>query len=87
MAESIEKYYKHEQQANAKDFHTQSYTAANLDKNNSFQGLSENSRFSLVVCALKHFDSTQNNFHKTSKGMEIYRELYKHKSYNFPVDS
>ena len=87
VAEAIQKYYKHEQQANAKEFHTESYTAANLEKNISFHGLSENSRFSLAVYALKHFDSTQNNIYRTPNGMKSYKELNKHKSYNFPVDS
>ena len=70
-----------------KELHTESYTTANLAKNISFQGRGENSRFSLVVYALKHFDSIQNNIYKTPNGMKIYRELDNHKSYNFPVDS
>ena len=71
---------------NAKELHTESYKAANLAKNISFQGLSENSRFSLAVYALKHFDSTQNNIYRKSNGMKIYRELDKHKSSNSLVD-
>ena len=86
MAAAIQDYYKHKQKYNAKEFHTQSYTTPNLDKNISFQGLIENSRFSLAVYALKHFDSTQNNIYRKSNGMKIDRELDKHKSYNFSVD-
>lgn len=87
VAKANQKYYKHEQKANTKEFHTESYTGANLDKNISFQGLSENSRFSPAVYALKHFDSTQNNIYRIPNGMKIDKELDKHKSYNFPVDS
>ena len=71
MAEAIQNLYKHEQKDNTKEFHTESSTAANLDKNISFQGLSENLRFSLAVYALKHFDSTQNNIYRTPNGMKI----------------
>ena len=86
VAEAIQNYYKHKQKYNTKELYTESSTAANLDKNTSFQGLSENSRFSLVVYALKHFDSTQNNIYRTPNGMKLDRELDKHKSYNFPID-
>ena len=87
VAEAIQNIYKHEQKYNTKEFHTESSTAANLDKNISFQGLSEILRLSLVVYALKHFDSTQNNIYRNPNGMKIDKELEKHKSYNFPVDS
>ena len=56
---------------NTKEFHIESSTAANLNKNISFQGLSENLRFSLAVYALKHFDSTQNNIYMTPNGMKF----------------
>ena len=71
---------------NTKEFHTQSSTAANLDKNISFQGLCENLRFSLAVYAVKHFVSTQNDIYRKPNGMKIDKELDKHKIYNFPVD-
>ena len=87
MAVAIQEYYKNKEKYNAKEFHTESYTAANLAKNISFHGLSGILRFSVAVYALKHFDSTQNNIYRTPNGMKIYRELDKHKSYNFPVDS
>ena len=87
MAVAIQKYYKHEQKDHTKEFHTESYTPANLAKNINFHGLSENSRFSLVVYALKHFDSTQNNIYRTPNGMKIYRALDNHKSYNIRVES
>ena len=87
MAVAIQEYYKHKQKYHTKELNTESYTAANLPKNIRFQGLSENSRFSLSVYALKHFDSSQNNIYRTPNGMKIYRELDKHISFNFPVES
>ena len=87
MAVAIQEYYKHKQKYHTKELNTESYTAANLPKNIRFQGLSENSRFSLSVYALKHFDSSQNNIYMTPNGMKIYKELEKHKIYNFLVDS
>ena len=87
VAEAIQEYYKHKQKDHTKEFHTESYTAANLAKNISFHGLSENLKFSPAVYALKHFDSTQNNIYRKPNGMKIDRELDKHKSYNVSVDS
>ena len=71
VAEAIQKLYKHEKKDNTKELHTERSTTANLDKNISFQGLSEILRFSLVVYALKHFDSTQNNIYRKSNGMKL----------------
>ena len=87
MAVASQEYYKHKQESHKKELNTESYKAANLPKNISFQGLSENSRFSLSVYALKHFDSSQNNIYRTPNGMKFYRELDKHISFNFPVES
>ena len=87
VAKAIQKLYKHEKKDNTKELHTERYTAANLDKNISFQGLGENLRFSPVVYTLKHFDSTQNNIYMKRNGMKIDRELDNHKICNFPVDS
>ena len=64
VAEAIQKIYKHEQKDNTKELHTERSTGANLDKNNRFQGLSENLRFSPAAYALKHFGSLQNDIYR-----------------------
>ena len=85
MAIASQEYYKHKQESHTKELNTESYKAANLPKNIRFQGLGENSRFSLSVYALKHFDSSENNIYRTPNGMKIYRELDKHIIFNFLV--
>ena len=87
MSVAIQEYYKHKQESHKKELNTESYKAANLPKNISFQGLSENSRFSLSVYALKHFDSSQNNTYRAPNDMKFYRELDKHIRSNFLVES
>ena len=87
MAVAIQEYYNRKQEQDTKELNTESYKAANLPKNISFQELSENSGFSLSVYALKHFDSSQNNIYRTPNGMKIYKELENHISFNFPVES
>ena len=57
VTKAIKNLYKPEQEYNTKESHTGRSTGAILDKNNRFQGLSENLIFSPVAYALKHFDS------------------------------
>ena len=87
MDVSIQEYYKHKQESHKNELNTESYKVANLPKNISFHGLIENSRFSLSVYALKHFDSSQNNIYRAPNDMKYYSELYKHIRSNFLVES
>ena len=80
VAKAIQNLYKHEQEDNTKESHTGRNTGANLDKNNRYQGLSENLRFSPAAYALKHFDSLQNDIYMRYLVMKFDRELDKHNS-------